>query len=122
MKHIIKGLALASLLCVGAGCDDIKFGNAFLEKPLSDEMNMDSVFGNKIYAEQQLAQVYHSLPDHTPINGRLSWHLLEAITDLGTSNKNKGTQYHTGQMTAASADAGAWRMDYGRADGKFSAL
>lgn len=122
MKQIIKGLAFASLLCVGAGCDDIKFGNAFLEKPLSDEMNIDSVFGNKMYAEQQLAQVYHSLPDHTPIAGRLTWHSLEAITDLGTSLKSGGTSYHKGQLTAASYDAGAWRMDYGRSDGKFSAL
>ena len=122
MKHIIKGLALASLLCVGAGCDDIKFGNAFLEKPLSDEMNMDSVFGNKIYAEQQLAQVYHSLPDHTPINGRLSWGSLESITDLGTCRKSGGTDYHKGQVTASNYGGAAYRMDYGRADGKFSAI
>lgn len=94
MKHIIKGLALASLLCVGAGCDDIKFGNAFLEKPLSDEMNIDSVFGSKLYAEQQLAQVYHSLPDHTPQNGRLRWGALEGITDLGDWYKSGGSDHH----------------------------
>ena len=57
MKHIIKSLALASLLCVGAGCDDIKFGNAFLEKPLSDEMNIDSVFGNKRLCKKSFPQL-----------------------------------------------------------------
>ena len=113
---------MISLLCVGAGCDDIKFGNAFLEKPLSDEMNMDSVFGNKIYAEQQLAQVYHSLPDHTPINGRLNWGSLESITDLGTFRKSGGSLYHSGQLTAANYGGAAYRMDYGRSDGKFSAI
>lgn len=123
MKHIKNSIIAISLLCVVQGCDDLKFGNAFLEKPLSDEMNIDSVFGSKLYAEQHLAQVYHSLPDHTPQNGRLSWGAMESITDLGDCRKSGGTQYHKGALTASNAQGGAaYNMDYGRADGKFSAV
>lgn len=86
-------------------------------------MNIDSVFGSKLYAEQQLAQVYHSLPDHTPQNGRLRWGALEGITDLGDWYKSGGCDYHKGSLTASSAQGGAaYNMDYGRADGKFSAI
>ena len=37
MYKQIKNIAILSLLLVG--CDDLKFGNDFLEKPLSNEMN-----------------------------------------------------------------------------------
>ena len=51
MKHYIKSIAALSLICLSVGCDDFKFGNDFLEKPMSDEVNIDTVFGNKVYAE-----------------------------------------------------------------------
>lgn len=118
---IHKFIAIAFLSTIVFSCDDFKFGNAFLEKPISDEMNIDSVFGNKLYAEQQLSQVYHSLPDHLPINNRLSWCVLEAITDLADMIKDGGTDYHNATITAASTGV-AYKADYGREDGKFSAI
>lgn len=121
MKSILKYLAVSSLAFLGVSCDDIKFGNEFLEKPVSDEMNIDSVFSKKIYAEQQLNQVYHSLPDHLPINGRFSWSILESITDLADCVKAGGTDYHKGTLTSSSSNM-AYKIDYGRADGKFSAV
>lgn len=92
MYKQIKNIAILSLLLVG--CDDLKFGNDFLEKPLSNEMNIDSVYAKKVYAEQALNQVYHSLPDFHPHNNRLSWCALESITDLADALKSGGTEYH----------------------------
>lgn len=124
MNKILKGFAALSLMGALTGCDDFKFGNAFLEKPVSDELNMDTVFGNKLYAEQQLMNVYRSLPDHTPIDGRLSWAPLESITDLADCIKGAGTAYHAGNLSAADASAGAYSMDYTGSNptGNFSAV
>lgn len=124
MNKILKGFAALSLMGALTGCDDFKFGNAFLEKPVSDELNMDTVFGNKLYAEQQLMNVYRSLPDHTPIDGRLSWAPLESITDLADCIKGAGTAYHAGNLSAADASAGAYSMDYTgyNPTGNFSAV
>ena len=53
MKNYQKYIGCLSLLLCGvlAGCEDIKFGEKFLDKPLSNELNIDSVFNKKIYAE-----------------------------------------------------------------------
>ena len=119
MNKYIKNVIWISLLLTG--CDDFKFGNNLLEKPLSDEMNIDSVYSKKVYAEQALAQVYHSLPDFLPINNRLSWSMLETITDLAESVKSGGTEYHKGALTASNSSAGAYSMNYNEEHGECSA-
>lgn len=119
MHKYIRNLTFLSLLLVG--CDDLKFGNDFLEKPISDGMNIDSVYAKKIYAEQALNQVYHSLPDFMPHNNRLSWSALEAITDLADMIKSGGTAYHKGDLTANNSAASAYSMSYNEEHGEFSA-
>lgn len=114
-------LVVSSLVWFGTACDDFKFGNSFLEKPISDEMNLDSVFAKKEYAEQQLNNVYHSLPDFMAIDGRLGWSILESVTDLADIYKDGGSDYHNATLTSSST-AMVYKMDYGRADGKFSAV
>ena len=123
MNKIIKGICFVGLMGLMTGCDDFSFWNSFLEKPISDEQNIDSVFGKKVYAEQQLAQVYHSLPDHTPINGRLSWSALESLTDLADCLKSGGTDYHKGAITASNSAASVYSLMYNnKNDGKFSSI
>ena len=70
-----------------AGCEDLKFGNAFLEKPVSDDMSIDSVFSYKKYADQALNQFYKSLPDFMPMQyGYNAGAFIEDVfTDLGYS-------------------------------------
>lgn len=119
MKKYIFSIALASLFLIG--CEDFKFGNNFLEKPVSDEMNIDSVFSRKLYAEQQLAQVYHTLPDFMPHNNRLSWGALESITDLADHCKSGGTAYHKGNLNANDKFADAYSTSYNDEHGEFSA-
>ena len=118
MRNYIKMIVLSSLLLTA--CDDFKFGNNFLEKPMSDEMNIDSVYSKKVYAEQHLAQVYHSLPDYHPINNRLSWAVLETITDLGDCMKGGGTAYHTATLSANNVSAGAYNVANAPEDGEYS--
>ena len=90
------------LIIIGfQSCDDFLLGNKFLEKPLASEMNLDSVFSKKVYAEQALAEAYRQLPDFLPQRDLLSWCILEAQTDLGDVTKPGGTEYYQGTLTSS---------------------
>lgn len=101
--HKYIGLLLLSIGCAFSACEDLKFGEAFLEKPLSNELNIDSVFHKKIYAEQALAEVYHSLPDFLPMQGRLGYGVLEMLTDLGDWNKKGAPKFYSGTVDGTNA-------------------
>lgn len=122
MKLKYKCMALFSVCAcyLLAGCEDLKFGNAFLEKPLGTDMTIDSVFTRKVYADQALAEVYHSLPDYLPSDGRLGWAVLELLTDLGDGTKAGGIGgYYNGQMTASSSTGDMpYRLDPGATSGE----
>ena len=64
LKNKYMGFLPACFLFILVGCEDLKFGNAFLEKPVSTHETIDTVFSQRKYAEQALAEVYHSLPDY----------------------------------------------------------
>lgn len=121
MYKYIKTIVLLSLILT-IGCDDFKFGNDFLEKPLSDEMNIDSVYSKKVYAEQALAQVYHTLPDFMPHANRLGWGMLESITDLADMIKAGGTGYHQGSLNSTDPSRTAYSISYNTQHGEFSAI
>lgn len=122
MKNIKLTLGFMAASLVMASCDDLKFGNNFLEKPISTEMNIDSVFAHKIYAEQALAQVYHSLPDFQPLAGRLHWGIMESITDLGDYVKWTSCSYHRGDLTSSSTGGGVYSLSYNTEHGEFSSI
>ena len=44
-KKYIGCLSLSALTLIG--CEDLKFGEKFLDKPISNEQNIDSVFNKK---------------------------------------------------------------------------
>lgn len=104
MRNYKKLIGCLSLLaCMLTGCEDLKFGEKFLDKPLSNEQNIDSVFNKKIYAEQALAEAYHSLPDYLPMRGRLGYGVLEMLTDLGDWTKKGAPKFYTGTADATKA-------------------
>ena len=74
------------------GCEDLKFGNSFLEKPQGDEKSIDSVFSQKRYADQALNQFYKSLPDYMPALG--GYHdgafTLDLYSDLAIRHDCRG--------------------------------
>ncbi|AVM53882.1 putative outer membrane starch-binding protein [Bacteroides zoogleoformans] len=102
MRNYREYMAALSLFLGGifAGCEDIKFGEAFLEKPLSNEYTIDSVFNKKIFAEQALAEAYHSLPDFLPSQGRMGYGVLEILTDIGDWTKKGAPKFYTGTVDA----------------------
>ena len=91
-KKYIGCLSLSVLTLIG--CEDLKFGEKFLDKPISNEQNIDSVFNKKVYAEQALAETYHSLPDYLPMQGRLGYGVLEMLTDLGDWTKKGAPKFY----------------------------
>ncbi len=95
-------LAFVAASVFFTGCEDLKFGNAFLDKPISTDVTIDTVFSSKKYADQALAEVYHSLPDYLPQDARLAWGTLEAITDLADNVKGGGA-YYNGQLSSSVA-------------------
>ena len=79
---IILGGLLASLFI---GCEDLKFGDNFLEKPNSDDVSIDTVFSSKKYADQAMNQFYKSLWDFMPtLRGcHPEGLILDGYTDIG---------------------------------------
>ena len=99
MKRNLPIFLLCLLVGAMVGCEDFKFGNAFLEKPISDDVNIDTVFGNKKYADQILNQVYRSLPDYLPLEARGyrgNWIVTDGPSDI---------TYHSGSLYASGSVA-----------------
>ena len=101
MKTIRTIISLGLLVTMIVGCEDLKFGNSFLEKPQGDEKSIDSVFSQKRYADQALNQFYKSLPDYMPALG--GYHdgafTLDLYSDLGYTTRLSWTH---GAITSAS--------------------
>lgn len=122
IKFKLRYLVIIAFSCmITIGCEDLRFGNGFLEQPAYADMNIDSVFSQKIYADQLLTQIYHTLPDYMSHSNRLSWTLLEGITDIADVTKAGGNSYHKGTISAATSSEGAYSMSYNTEDGEFSA-
>lgn len=101
MKTISKIISLGLLVGLTVACEDLKFGNNFLEKPVSDEVSVDTVFSSKRYADQALNQFYKSLPDYMPsLNGyHYEAYILDVYSDLGYTAR---LSWNDGSMTSAS--------------------
>lgn len=108
-KMYIAIASLAFAFCTS--CEDFKFGNDFLDKPVSTDLTIDTVFAHKKYADQVLSEVYFSLPDFMAADGRLGWLMLEALTDLG-DRPSSPHAYYAGTVTAATSPGSMpYRLD-----------
>ncbi|TKG96546.1 RagB/SusD family nutrient uptake outer membrane protein [Puteibacter caeruleilacunae] len=101
MKRYYNIIALLIILFGSIACEDLKFGEDFLEKPVSDELSVDSVFAQKAYADQALNQVYKSLPDFMPTLGGYNpeGFILDVFSDIGYTER---LSWVTGAVTASS--------------------
>lgn len=97
---LISALMAAAIV----SCEDLKFGDAMLEKPTGKETNLDTVFSCALYAEQALTKVYQSLPG---FNG-----VQESLTDLTQSTQDHSgltLSYYTGIINSST---GGWRHGF----------
>ena len=100
MKTIGKIISLGVLAAMIVGCEDLKFGNNFLEKPVSDEVSLDTVFSSKKYADQALNQFYKTLPDYLPASQGYHYEalILDVFSDIGYTSR---LSWNHGSITAA---------------------
>ena len=89
MKTIGKIISLVVLAVMTIGCEDLKFGNNFLEKPVSDEVSLDTVFSSKKYADQALNQFYKTLPDYLPASSGYHYEalILDVFSDIAYTSR-----------------------------------
>lgn len=104
MKKIYIAILGIALFASMMSCEDVQLGDDFLEKPVSTDLNIDTVFSNAYYSEQVLAQVYRSMPDYQSQNLRLQWSVLETLTDLAETCKKSINMYQAGTVNASSAE------------------
>lgn len=91
IKNIFNGLGVAVLgaAMLSACTDDIKFGNAFIEKAPGGAVNVDTVFSSPVYTQQFLnslyARQYYGLPyanaSGTPNSSNTYTGKFDALTD-----------------------------------------
>ena len=88
-RYIFKTImSIVFIMGILTSCEDLKFGDAFLEKPMSDDVDIDVVFSEKKYADQALNQFYKSLPDFLgswSAGPRIEAITLDLCSDIGYS-------------------------------------
>lgn len=106
LLRILPLTAILSMIFLNS-CDELKFGNSFLDQqPDQIGINLDTIFSKKFYAMQVLTKAYTTLPYGIPTtdgSDKLSGDLLDALTDLGYSTLHYGGAqkvYYTGAYSA----------------------
>ena len=115
MKKIINHLHVI-LLSLGllstVSCEDLAFGNEFLQKPPASDVTIDTIFSSAEYARRVLFYSYQNLPYGLETSGYKTGMYLatqEEITDLSQSYINYSTvntQYYSGVYNAGTEDTG----------------
>lgn len=113
MKHIYIKIfhflpaGLIALTSVLSGCEELKFGNEFLnQQPEQIGINIDTVFSKKYYAMQVLTKAYTTLPYGIPAGDKpkLGGDLLDALTPYSYSTVLFGgsrSKYYNGAYSAS---------------------
>ena len=109
MKTIQLFLVAFIALVAFSSCDDLEFGNKFLEKEPSVDITKDTIFSSKDLAMRYLTQGYTTLPyglnlDFSEKDNKLGMDVEEALTDLNQSFLTWGgamSLYYNGQYAAA---------------------
>lgn len=92
MKNIRKHfhvILLALGLFVTMACEDLAFGDKFLQKPPSTDVTIDTVFSTAEYARRVLSYSYQYLPYGLETSGYYTtmWlGTIEGLTDLNCDN------------------------------------
>lgn len=108
-KKIVRVLPVGfiAISAALAGCEELKFGNEFLnQQPEQIGINMDTVFSKKYYAMQVLTKAYTTLPYGIPAGSspKLGGDLLDALTPYSYSKVLFGgsrSKYYNGTYSSS---------------------
>lgn len=114
MRSIIKTIYIITfvgLLQMAVSCEDLDFGDDFLQKPPSTDVTIDTVFSTAEYARRVLWKSYQSLPYGIETSGywtQMWLGTLEGLTDLNhdhVSYSGLAKIYYPGSYNAAVEDS-----------------
>lgn len=109
MKRRNKILLLSLTVILLAACEELKFGNEFLEKPPGVDVTKDTIFNSIELSERFLWGAYSTLPyglntGWTAKGDKMGMDILESLSDICYSYLAWGGSnqlYYTGQYSAA---------------------
>ena len=123
MKTIQLFLVAFIALVAFSSCEDLEFGNKFLEKEPSVDVTKDTIFSSQELALRYLTQGYLTLPyglnlDFSDKDNKLGMDVEESLTDLNHSFLSWGgamSLYYNGQYAAATeSTSGNTRFNFTR--------
>lgn len=86
---ILFNISIAVIIMATMACEEIKFGNEFLEKEPSVDVSIDTIFSTSEYAQRFLWKAYTTLPYGLNLNwgnrNKLGMDVLESLSDLSHS-------------------------------------
>lgn len=125
IKTIFNGLTAAVIggAMLSACTDEVKFGNAFIEKAPGGAVSVDTVFNSPIYTQQFLnalyARQYYGLPyanaSGTPNSSNTYTGKFDALTDcyqLHWGSTRVENSYYTGSLNANTTPLMGYDGDY----------
>lgn len=88
LRKLLYGILFMGSLLTTVSCEDLAFGNNFLQKPPSSDVTIDTIFSTAEYARRILYRSYQYLPYGLETS---SYHLMwlgtiEGLTDLNYDN------------------------------------
>ncbi len=89
LKNLLYTILLMASLSMVVSCEDLAFGDKFLQKPPSSDVTIDTIFSTAEYAKRILWRSYQYLPYGMETASQLTqMHLavLEGLTDLNYDN------------------------------------
>lgn len=117
MKHFEKWFIIAFVgATLATSCvDDIKFGDAFLEKAPSVAVTQDTIFGKAEYARRFLWNTYSKLyyglaTNWNDVDGKMNTGMFECLSDCFHSHNSwdgLNRHYYSGTYTASTEDGTA---------------
>ncbi len=114
MKSIIRTIyttIIVGMLTMAVSCEDLAFGDKFLQKPPSTDVTIDTIFSTSEYARRILWKSYQSLPYGIETSGywtQMWLGTLEGLTDLNYDNVGYSGLtkiYYPGNYNAALEDS-----------------
>lgn len=107
LRKLLYTVLLMGSLFTTVSCEDLAFGDKFLQKPPSSDVTLDTIFSTAEYARRILYKSYQSLPYGMETSGywtQMWLGTLEGLTDLNYDNVGySGVMkvYYSGNYNAA---------------------